>query len=572
MNRFALGILVLLLGLGSWGALAQDVLTVTDTGGQIATVVYEWTSDASGDATGRTSVVLPGILWGAVTEPGSGGSQPSDNYDVVVYQVFDALGGGVSVLETDLVSGALADRSNASPLHSTFWPGNVYSVGGMVEIRVSNAGDTKTGRIELQVARHLAIRTTNMALVGGTAGQLLQWSAPGVATPVTVSGDATVAAGGALTIPPTWTSGKSAVTPVTGDYVSLWDATDSTYKKADVSAFLGSGLVSSDITGKTLVTGVSGDQVLVTDGSDGDALKRVDVADFLAGSGTVTSVAVSGSDGLEVDSGSPITASGTIALGVNKSTMLSFLNVADGADVSPVASVNSLTGTVVLDPDDLNDAATTNKFASAAQLAKVDYLTVTGAVDLDALDTASHAAVTLAGTPDYLTLSTQAITLGLIDLTTDITGNLPVTNLNSGTSASSSTFWRGDGAWAAAPVTLTNTATLTNKRMTPRVTALSDGATVAINSDNMDIGTVTLGGNRTLGDPTGTPTSGQTLLVIVTQDGTGSRTLAYGTGYRFSTGLTEPTLSTGAGDVDYLLFIWNAAASKWDLLAFGEGF
>lgn len=46
-----------------------------------------------------------------------------------------------------------------------------------------------------------------------------------------------------------------------------------------------------------------------------------------------------------------------------------------------------------------------------------------------ALTSNLHDAVTLAGTPDYLTISGQEITLGQIDLTTDVTGDLPFANI-----------------------------------------------------------------------------------------------------------------------------------------------
>lgn len=81
---------------------------------------------------------------------------------------------------------------------------------------------------------------------------------------------------------------------------------------------------------------------------------------------------------------------------------------------------------------------------------------------------------------------------------------------------------------------------------------LTDAATVAVDMSAGLNFALTIGGNRTLGAPTNTKT-GQSGVIYVVQDGTGSRTLAYNSVYKFAGG-TAPTLSTAASTVDRLTY------------------
>jgi hypothetical protein len=101
--------------------------------------------------------------------------------------------------------------------------------------------------------------------------------------------------------------------------------------------------------------------------------------------------------------------------------------------------------------------------------------------------------------------------------------------------------------------------------------ALADGPAIAVNAALGNVFTVTLGGNRTLSNPVN-PVPGQRLTFRVTQDGTGSRTLSYGTAYNFGSGIPSPTLTTTAGEWDYLGFIYNEVTTNWDFIAFANAF
>lgn len=84
------------------------------------------------------------------------------------------------------------------------------------------------------------------------------------------------------------------------------------------------------------------------------------------------------------------------------------------------------------------------------------------------------------------------------------------------------------------------------------ISALTDGVTITPDFSAANNYSVTLGGNRTLANPTNL-TAGQSGVIVITQDGTGSRTLAYGSNWKFPGG-TAPTLTTTASAVDVLAY------------------
>ena len=91
------------------------------------------------------------------------------------------------------------------------------------------------------------------------------------------------------------------------------------------------------------------------------------------------------------------------------------------------------------------------------------------------------------------------------------------------------------------------------------ISALTDGATITPDFAVANNFSVTLGGNRTLANPSNL-TAGQSGAIFITQDGTGSRTLAFGTYWDFPAG-TAPTLTTTASAVDLLVYTVRTTTS-----------
>lgn len=108
------------------------------------------------------------------------------------------------------------------------------------------------------------------------------------------------------------------------------------------------------------------------------------------------------------------------------------------------------------------------------------------------------------------------------------------------------------------PITIDGSGAISGSRLAVangvigNVTTLTYASTLNLDMSAGNNYAVTLTGNATLANPTNL-VAGQSGVIKITQDGTGSRTLAYGNNWDFPAG-AAPTLTTTANAVDILAY------------------
>ena len=224
--------------------------------------------------------------------------------------------------------------------------------------------------------------------------------------------------------------------------------------------------------------------------------------------------------------------------------------------------MNTQTGAVVLGADDISDASTTNKFTTAAEITKLSGIETAATADQTGaqIKTAYEAEANAFTDAQFTKLAGIASAATANDTDANLldranhTGTQlasTVSNFNTAADARISAAV-GVSVQAHDPDTAkTDVAQMFGASQGVTPVGLTDGATIATDGALSNIFTVTLAGNRTLSNPTNL-VAGKYYTWVITQDATGTRTLAFGSGFKFPGG-TAPTLTTAANSVDIIV-------------------